>query len=113
MMEKYTYDKDGRLVVKYLYPDERDNEIYEDAIDLIKKQDAEIAALKAKLQHYEDVLCFNDFMLKTFPGGNDTKPISCEKVIEVVDERDRLKVEKDRLRKALDKQALKEADHDK
>lgn len=45
MKKKFVYDNAGRLVVKY--SDERDNEIYNDAIDLIKKMDQELEEMKS------------------------------------------------------------------
>ena len=47
-MKRYTYDLSGRLVVKH--SDGSDNKIYEDAIDLIKELEANIAALEASAE---------------------------------------------------------------
>lgn len=46
--KRYTYDMDGRLIV--MYSDSRDNKIYNDAVELIKKQDSIIESQRETLE---------------------------------------------------------------
>jgi hypothetical protein len=58
----------------------------------VNRLKAEIDRLRAKLHHYEEIVCLSN-VWKAMPDGNDIKAVDNEKLTNIINERDRLKAE--------------------